>query len=129
LFANPGFSENTIGPSTAAALTFVQGRLGSPSQRPAEKVNENPCNVNEGFTEKSTGGGVWNSEYAQSEDRNLQKMAIMQENHRRNKYKCHIFGQQYAKYIARTAKNVILRLTSEKILLIFEFIQCTFSAQ
>jgi hypothetical protein len=129
LFANPGFSENTIRPSTAAALTLVQDRLGSPSQRPAEKVNENRCNVNEGFAEKSTRDGVWNNEYAQSEDKNLQKLAILQEHHKKNKYKRHMFGQQYSKCIARTAKNAIFRLTSEKILLIFELIQRNFRAQ
>ena len=56
-------------------------------------------------------------------------MAIVQANHKINEYKRHIIGQKYVRYIAGTAKDAIFRLTSEKILLIFESIQRNFRAQ
>jgi hypothetical protein len=52
------FIDKTIKRQAVAAFTPLQARPCSASQGPAEKVNENRCNVNEGFAEKLGGKGT-----------------------------------------------------------------------
>jgi len=113
LFAGPGLSDKTIELRTAAAFTPLQGRPCSASQEPAEKVNENRCNVNEGFAEKFTGNGARGmASTLRAKIGVFQKMAIVQVIYKKNKHKHRIFSQKYVKSLARNVKNSILRLTS-----------------
>ena len=98
--------------SNGVAYMSLRSRVCSASQEPVEKVNEKPCNVNEGFAEKFTGKGP--AEWRVPSGRKYEfftKMAIMQEIYKKNKHEHHFISQIYVKFLARNVKNAIFRLT------------------